>query len=52
MDTPEPKPQPKPASEMTDRELVREWRCVERGTDSGARNYELAREMDKRGIDV
>jgi hypothetical protein len=44
--------QPTPASEMSAKDLLREWKCVDRHTDAGSRNYELAREMVRRKIDV
>jgi hypothetical protein len=42
----------KPPSEMTDDEIRREWHCIDCETEDEARTEALARELERRNIDV
>jgi hypothetical protein len=42
----------KRASEMTDKELVQEWNCIEECDFSAPRTDELAAELERRNIDI
>jgi hypothetical protein len=41
----------KPPAEMTDKELLREWECIDCESEDTARTDELARELERRQID-
>jgi hypothetical protein len=42
----------KPPSEMTDKELLREWECIDCCAEEDERTAALAAELDKREIEV
>jgi hypothetical protein len=42
---------PKPPSEMTDQELLREWECIDCDAEDQTRTDALAAELEKREID-